>query len=409
MRAREGRWGTRAAGCVAIAAIGFVSREASAAVNCSSLVGASSLVIESGDTQEPLLKTLGKKLRDSSAHPVTVLYRTTGTCTLIDDMYKATPIAQGSTLLYMPTMTDDPTWDPSKAPLSCTVDEAGGLPIQLAIAATFTSSCTQSPPPGGLATFNGPIQGYSFIAPKASTEVAITAEEGYFVWGFGNTGGAAPWTDENFLFGRPATKSTALTLAAAVGLPAGLLKGLKLDKSTEVLNDVATSPDPQKTLGLMGVEVYDANRDKVNVLAFRAFKQRYAYYPDSQPALFDKQNLRDGHYVPWAPTVYIGQVDGGGVLTDANTKLFYDLVMGNTTLADVDGLAAVVAKGLVPDCAMRVKRDYDGGPLSLYTPADACGCYYESKVPNGSTSCASCTNDGPCGAGKCRHGYCEAK
>src|SRR5262249_917279 len=44
------------------------------------------LVIESGDTQEPLLKALGQKLRNS-ATPINVLYTLTGSCTLIDDMY----------------------------------------------------------------------------------------------------------------------------------------------------------------------------------------------------------------------------------------------------------------------------------------------------------------------------------
>ena len=58
---------------------------------------------------------------------------------------------------------------------------------------------------------------------------------------------------------------------------------------------------------------------------------------------------------------------------------------------------------------MKVKRAFDGGDLSLYTPPQICGCYFESKVPMGTASagCTVCVNDTTCGAGKCRHGYCE--
>jgi hypothetical protein len=58
---------------------------------------------------------------------------------------------------------------------------------------------------------------------------------------------------------------------------------------------------------------------------------------------------------------------------------------------------------------MKVTRSFDGGDLSLYSPAEPCGCYYESKVPGGGSSCTACTDDTPCGGGKCRHGFCEAK
>ena len=63
------------------------------------------------------------------------------------------------------------------------------------------------------------MQPYVFIVPEASTQHYITAEQAYFVFGFGNAGQAAPWTDENFMFIRTPTKSTLLTLAATIGVP----------------------------------------------------------------------------------------------------------------------------------------------------------------------------------------------
>ncbi len=101
--------------------------------------------------------------------------------------------------------------------------------------------------------------------------------------------------------------------------------------------------------------------------------------------------LRD---MPWARQVEIVEGD----LSDP------------VTLAPAfEPLDYVIAAGLVPACAMKVSRGSEGGPEALFTPSAPCGCYYESKVPMGSTSCTVCTDNTPCGGGMCRHGYCEAK
>lgn len=407
------RWPLVVFSCVScVAALGALAAaegHALAAGPCSALTNA--IFVESGDTQEPLLKNLGRKLRDSSVTPVTIVYRTTGTCQLTTDMYTGAKIAQNATLLYAPSTAEDANWTDKLPPSQCTVDAVGGVSIDLAIGATFISSCTQNPPPAGLGLITGPNQGYAFIVPKASDQVAITAEEGYFVFGFGSQGGVAPWLDESYYFTRTTSKSTLLTLAASIGVDKSKVKGQAQDASSSVLNLVATSPVPEKTIGMMGTEIYDANRSEVNELAFRAFKQNYAFFPDSSPTAFDKKNLRDGHYIPWSPTVYITAVDSGNVPTNDRTKLIVQLVLGQPTTAgsDVSGIDSVIAKGLVPACAMKVTRRFDGDDLALYDAPEPCGCYYESKVPGGATSCTSCSDDGPCGGGKCRRGFCEAK
>ena len=220
-----------------------------------------------------------------------------------------------------------------------------------------------------------------------------------------------PWLDETSMFIRPATKSTIVSLGNNIGVPPAKWKGVPKNASTEVLNLVATSPNPDKTIGILGAEIADQHRDTVSVLAYRAYRQKFAYYPDSSATSFDKRNLRDGHYTPWSPTVYLAAVDASGVPTGANVKYFTDLVLGNVTTppSDVDGLSIVISKGIIPDCAMKVSRKFDGGDLSLYAPAAPCGCFYESKVAGSTTTCTACTDDGPCGGGKCRHGVCEAK
>jgi hypothetical protein len=365
------------------------------------------IVIESGDTQEPLLKTLGQELRNSST-PMTVLYTLTGTCTVGSDLMTGKILAQNTTLSYTPSTGEDPTWNPSKPSATCTIDAAGGLPIDLGIGATFLTSCTLPTPTVTVGQFVGPIGGYGFAIPKASSQIALTAEEGYFVFGFGQSGQVSPWLDNNYIFVRTSTKSTALTLGSVVQVPAGKLQGIAYANSSQVLDSTATSTDPEKTIGLLGTEIYDANRDKVNLLAFRAFKQNYAYYPDSTQTSFDKKNLRDGHYIPWAPTIYIAPTDGGGNAT-GNAKTFIDLVLGNTKYTDVDGLKASITVGLIPSCAMKVTRPADGADLTLFSSPAPCGCYYEATVPNGSTSCTACSDSTTCGGGTCRLGYCEAR
>lgn len=390
----------------AAAAVSTVGLERPAfAVDCSALPNP--VYIQTGDTQEPLMKALGQKLRQSQVNPMTLVYKTSGSCTNIEAMYKGTKLTTNP--LYIPSAAEDPAWDPSKPAPQCTTDP-NGVALDIAVSALFVSACDPSPPPAGIGLFQGPVQPYLFIAPKASSQKAITAEEAYFVFGFGSAGKVEPWTDESFFFIRTTTKSTLLTMAAAIGVPGAKWKGVMLDKSSEVLGSVATSPSPEKTIGILGAELYDENRGQVKSLAFQAYKQQHAYYPDSTATSFDKRNVRDGHYTIWSPTVYITPVDAQGNVQNPRSKYIIDMILSKTVAPapEFDPLEIVIAKGLVPDCAMKVTRAFEGGDLSLYTPAEPCGCFFESKVGGAGSSCKACSDDGACNGGKCRHGFCEA-
>lgn len=366
------------------------------------------LYLQVGDTQEPLMKALGQTLRASQVNPITIIYKLSGSCTNIDAIYNGTKLTTNPS--YVPSMAEDPTWDPSKPAPQCTIDPAG-VPLDVANSNVFISACTQTAPPAGIGTFQGPVQPYVFVVPKASTQQSITAEQAYFVFGFGMAGMASPWVDESFMFIRTPTKSTLLSMAAAIHVPAAKWKGVPYDKSSEVLNSVATSTSPEKTIGILGAEIYDQNRDKVSALAFRTFQQRYAYFPDSTATAKDKRNVRDGHYAIWSPTVYLAPVDGQGKIVNPRAKYVVDLILGNpaTPAPDFDPLAVVISKGLVPECAMKVNRTVEGGDLSLYSPAEPCGCFFESQVGTPGPSCTACTSDATCNGGKCRHGFCEVK
>jgi hypothetical protein len=390
---------------VAVGAVA-VAGAARAQVDCADLPNP--VYLQVGDTQEPLIKALGRQLRDSTTDPMTLVYLRASTCVNVEVFESFGRLATNP--LYVPSSAEDAAWTPSSPSPSCTI-AAGGVALDVANAATFISSCTTDPPPAGVVRVSGPVQGYAFVVPEASAETAITAEEAYFVYGFGNLGQVTPWNDEAFIYKRPTTASTLLTLMANVGVPGDRARGTNFERSGQLISAMNASTSPDKTIGILGVEVYDKNRATLNVLAFRAFDQRFAYYPDSTPTAFDKKNVRDGHYVPWSPTEWMYYENDDGTPVNPRARRVVDLITGAALSQppDFDALATVIRTGLVPRCAMAVTRDFDGGELSLYAPAEPCGCFFDSEVDVAPASCVSCVDDTPCGAGRCRHGFCEER
>ncbi len=409
-----------------VAALALVAPAASA-VECSNLpdepAGApiAKIYIESGDTQEPLVKKLGKLLVGSSAGKLRILYRNRPTCAIAKDLFNGATMqtaTDGTTprpVKYIPV-------DPAQDAQVCTVPDAPALgePIKLGIGATYITSCSGLPSqPATIGVLDGPVQSYGFITHKQSSQVAITAEEGYLAFGFPEgTGEAAPWTVQNLRFKRSDTASTTLTMSSAVRIrPATKFLATlpqPSDTSLNLIGSVGAQTSFDAVIGVLGTELFDQHRDdasNIKLLAFKGFDQRFAYYPDRDNTTFDKQNVRDGHYLPWSPTPYLGAISGGA-LVDPDARRIYELVLGARPASeDVDGLAQVVASGLVPRCAMKVTRTGDGADLSVYDDPAPCGCSFEKNVKNGATTCSTCVGTGTstCGAGTCRLGFCEAK
>lgn len=380
---------------------------AAAAAPCADLPNP--VYLQVGDTQEPLMKRLGQKLRENTPYPITIIYKTSGSCTNIDAMYNGTLLTTNPS--YVPSMAEMPSWDPTMPSPTCDIDPLG-VDLDVTNSNVFIDACTATPTPAGIAAFTGPVQPYVFVVPEASTQTAILAEEAYFVFGFGAAGQVAPWDDEAFMFIRTTTKSTLISMAANIGVPPAKMKGVPFDSSSQVLNAVTTSVQPERTIGLLGAEIYDQNRATVNALAFRAYDQASAYFPDATADSFDKKNVRDGHYTIWSPTVYLTHVDGMGEPVDPRAGYIIDLILGNAVLPEpnFDALDVIVSGvKLVPYCAMNVERSTEGGPLNGYCPPEPCGCYFDSKLGTPADTCVPCTNDDPCDGGVCRHGFCESR
>jgi hypothetical protein len=362
------------------------------------------LYLQVGDTQANLMKRLGRALRDNTPHPITLVYVTSGSCTNIDAIVNRTAITLN--MSYVPSTTEDPNWLPTSPVLSCTPPTGGVVP-DIANSNVFVSACPTALP-ATVTQANGPVQAYVLAVPKASSQTAITFEEAYFVFGFGMMGMIMPWVDETQYFIRTVTKSTLLSWAANITVPAAKWKGVRFDGSPAVVGALQTAATPEAAIGILGAEVYDANRQTLTSLAFRAKDQYAAYYPDSTSTASDKQNVRDGHYTVWSPTVWMETVDGGGAPVKADAHYVIELLRGHdvTPMPNFDPATPIAKVGLVPDCAMRVTRSFEGGPLSLYTPTASCTCRYESLVA--SNTCALCPT-GTCTTGVCRGGYCEER
>jgi hypothetical protein len=66
-------------------------------------------------------------------------------------------------------------------------------------------------------------------------------------------------------------------------------------------------------------------------------------------------------------------------------------------------------RGVVPQCAMKVKTEADKPVFSHYSPLQPCHCSFQF-LATGKTSCAACTGtDASACPDKqvCSHGYCE--
>jgi hypothetical protein len=399
---------------VALAAAAVPLQARAAIPNCST-VGPNQLWLQVGDTQEQLVKTLGRDLRASTAHPLTLVYVTGGSCTNVPNIQGGVKLT--ATMSYIPA-----GFDPSQASPTCTNDSGGHI-VDVANAALFVSTCKLANTPTVLtSTQQGPNQAYTLVVPVSASPQAITAEEAYLVFGLAEQDGfdattpLSPWNDHTLMFTRPSTKSTLLTWVSTLSVPGGdvnhtftpaLFKGTPEAASSDVVSHVLGSATPEKTIGLLGAEVFDAAPTGLKELAFQWFGQKHAYFPDSELGKHDKKNLRDGHYAVWSPTFWLQQVDASGNPTNPDADYLIKLILGQQQTFESNPLADVISVGLVPGCAMSVNRTVEGGPLSLFAPTEPCGCYYDSQI--GTSSCTACSATAPCATGTCRNNFCEAR
>lgn len=367
------------------------------AAPCSELP--SPVYVSSGAVSEPTLRALSPRLAAASgADQMTVVYVFSQTC---DTLLRFTTGAALS--------GTGRTYDAGGAATQC--DIPAGTLADLGVGNLFPVSCRTLNPavdPSRVEDLPFVASPTVLIASAASDQFAISAEEAYFVYGFGAAGRVAPWVDDALIFRRTATAGTQTVIAQSINVPAARFLGVDAASVTGMITRVATAATPSAAIGFVSGSEADANRATVRRLAFRAFGQRGFYWPDSGRASFDRRNVRDGHYPLWNyEHAYVPVSSPQG----SRGRRLAEMLTGARPLPSSTMTDVAISQGFIPRCAMEVQRsaDDDGTSLSVYAPEAPCGCYFDANVPMGSTSCRVCTSSTECGTGACRLGYCEAR
>lgn len=342
------------------------------------------IYLNGSSAAEPLVIAMAKVL-STQASPTTLVYAKPGSCVGVTSVNEdATPTA-ACALGACFTGTVE-YWDPTAsagagAVVTCTL--TAPTHVDVGLSDVWVDTCTGAQPKAGVKDTSGPVEPMLFVVPKASQQSAMTAEEAYFVFGFGASGQAKPWTVEGNLAIRNPTSGTEQVIAHNISVPAGRWKGMDKGGSGGVLTAVSNATAAESTIGILGSDVYDANRDKLTALAFQAFHQFGAFYADSTATSFDKRNVRNGHYVNWGYLHMITRIDSGNAM-NANAKRFVDWVTGHTgasgTPAPFDATDVIIQAKMVPTCAMKVSRQSEGGALSPFAPAADCSAKFEAAV-----------------------------
>lgn len=348
----------------------------------------------------------------TDAKPFTVVYQSQGSCTGATAIYSDDPVTR--VIKDIPAAGGKPAnyavfFNADGSTEECFLNPAGNE-VDVGVSDVYAQTCGFDAPPAGvqIADYQGPIQPMTFVVPALSSQKSISAEAAYMLFGTGgNEGAAAPWTDPTYYFVRNASSGTQQMLARAVDVPADKWWGLDRGGSSAVRDGLKVLLDAaiaERAIGILSTDSADEVRDSLRILAFRAREQQCAYYPDSTPFLFDKQNVRDGHYPIWGPVHFFARVTNGvpaeqaGALVSRFAAPKLDPVL----------IEAITVKHLIPKCAMRVDRTAEGGPLKAYESQTRCDCFFES-ILNGATDCQACAQSAECPATApaCSYGYCE--
>ncbi len=345
-----------------------------------------------------------------AASGLRIAYQPSGSCNGVDQIFNPDPTKRiakdraGNISLLFPT-------DGSKG-VSCTW--GGGAPVDVGVSDVFSTSCNPAYVTGTtIADFLGPVQPMTFVVPAGSDQTVLSAEMGNVIFGRGNDPKAAPWTDPTLFFVRNASSGTQQMIARAIGIEASAWWGKNAGGTSGVVAGLQ-SVAPSLASSVIGILSTDAlkseeTRRNIRVLAFQDRGQLCGFYPDRIPVSLDKQNVRDGHYPIWGPVHFFTPITAGQPSAKAST------LVQRFSLPSIDKvlLDAIISSLVVPQCAMKVARDTEMGPLKPYSPPFQCGCYFESKLAAGSTpsGCQACSSTNDCTAERpaCNFGFCELR
>lgn len=362
------------------------------------------VIVTGSNAVEPTLEYLGAEL-SAADPPVTVLYQRKSSCAGAKDLIQdlaVSGVAKHWTRSGLEIVAEE-----------CLLPPA--VKADIATSDVFASTCGLSGEFANVKDSQGPIQAMIFITPTGSDERAISAEAARLVYGYGGSYEglvASPWTGLDQVFRRDAASGTQNMIGAFIGVPSSKFQGTEVTSTAAMKEAIASTSSliASRTIGLLDV-VNGDGVGSLRALAFQAEGQTCAFLPDSTDGARDKQNVRDGHYLMWGPI----HVMSRRMPTQAASDLVDYLVLSRAPGMDSQEatmsllIQKIAERSLVPQCAMRVQRLEEAGPLLPFVPERSCSCYFD-KVRTGQTSCQVCTTSTDCAspeAPRCNFGYCE--
>ena len=350
-----------------------------------------------------VLAKLGGKL-SAAADPTTIVYiKAGGSCDGVNAIVSGLKVSAGPNY-----------WDANGAKSDCTLP-ADGQVVDLGMSDVFPTSCPDITKAllTDIGDFAGPVQSMNIVVPKAAVRTTISAEAAYLTFGLG-AAGKTDWNNPALFSIRSFQSGTETMIAKAINVPTNKWLGVNAGGSGGVVTAISNATVVDKTIGILASNEADdpTNRTKIKRLAFQPYGEMCALYPDSDFSSKDKANVRTGKYQIWGPLHMLAKVDAQNVPTNPKAKQLLDILLGNTVIDGVDVTSIETDTFTVPQCAMKVQRTEELGKPKAYSPAGACGCFFDFKTTGtASSGCKVCTTAAQCTAGApmCNHGYCEVK
>ena len=368
---------------------------------------------------EPILSQLAVQI--AAKQGISIIYNPISSCLGVSAVSPPQDIPAPQPLSGTPHYyTADPTDSTKTVTNSCTL--SGGTMASIGVSDVAFSSCQNIDRPANIGEWDGPEQSMLIVVPKAIyTTTAISSQQAAAIWGCGTNSGVPPFTNENAIQQRSATSGTQILVARNIGVPETAFKGAANGSSSAMVQSLLNPNYQQNGIGFLAADFYAGQRANLNAVAFRGSGQTKAYYADSSAIATDLKNVRDGHYMIQGPLHFfipLIATDGGAPAPAPNAKLLVDWLTGAVPIdpADTQNIKyvnTVAIGGDVPQCAMKVKIDKDGGLFSPYHPPVSCTCAFEAAklVQSAPGTCTThCTSDADCAAvpgTRCQTGYCE--
>jgi hypothetical protein len=372
--------------------------------------GGSVIYMSGSSNFKPLLTKLAPFI--VSELKLTPIFKVTTSCTGVRSMdpklagyqtdhFIRDPLAGSADTYAQFYMGDDP--------VNCLLGP-GGVAVDVGESEIFPDTCGVVKNTVDVAENLGPILPIVLVVPQMSHARAISAETARQVFG---GGGAAPWNVPDRFYIRGPGTATLRLVGLAIGVGPMNFWGVDQGSAEAMSRNLPIATPPDEAIGMIGTDLYDANRLSMRILGFRATGQDCAYGPDSVLPSKDKINVRDGHYPLWGRLHFFTALVGGIRISEAATAFVSQFALPVVPQKMLD---AFIDSSFVPDCAMKIRQDDELGVPVSEAPALSCSCYFDAYInkgvaPPGCDKCTEATVAADCKEPKmpiCNYGFCDA-